>query len=673
MYRTRKYPRTSLGIVVSLLPLVAAGAAGVTLHLANERLSAHAGDVLAEEHLNRAAAALTANLADRQSRGAGAASLPPLRALLATLRAHDKIQPLVATLSDAFASEPWWAPVRGEFPVVGLAIAADSLDLVTDPRASELHLTGVITRAASGGGAVDLLAGKDGVWAAVAYPVPTPTRERPPILCLLRELDEPALAAILPDPSDAVAIERADRPLLVAGATALRPAFAASHPAGSMRVARRALGEVVLAIAIDASAAMQAARVGPSPAILLAVGLVLSGLFLGLGVRRRLRRVSESPDSTSDETIPGVGVDVDVSPSWPAAEPKPHAVGFTRTMVAPPPESNLGTLGRYTLMDKLGEGGMAEVFVAVAHGAEGFQRQFVVKRLRAELVSNKAAIAHFIDEAKLGSSLVHSNIIAVFDFGQAGEGYYIAMEYILGRDLDRLLGLGMSSGQGPMPTPMLVYVASETLKALDYAHARCSEDGRPLGLVHRDVSPSNILLSMRGEVKLFDFGIMKAEGRLSQTEHGVLKGNVNFMSPEQARGQTTDARSDLFSLGLVLYFCATGRTLYQGKTPYEGLLAAAAGPTPSDWELFASLPAPLPALLRGALQADPSARFASAASFAAALSGAVQASSQEAAAFVQRLAGEELSAEQSRLVRSPSWSQHPAPGTAHQPGRANGT
>src|SRR5258708_17088404 len=137
----------------------------------------------------------------------------------------------------------------------------------------------------------------------------------------------------------------------------------------------------------------------------------------------------------------------------------------------------------------------------------------------------------FSDEAKLASNLIPSNIIPVYDFGKMGEEYFMAQEYVLGRDLRRLTTRRVEREQKPLPPRLAVYIAREALRALEYAHTRQTDDGRPLGIVHRDVSPNNILVSARGEVKLFDFGIAKAENRLTQTQHGVVKGNVRFMSP----------------------------------------------------------------------------------------------------------------------------------------------
>jgi serine/threonine protein kinase len=165
---------------------------------------------------------------------------------------------------------------------------------------------------------------------------------------------------------------------------------------------------------------------------------------------------------------------------------------------------------------------------------------------------------------------------------------------------------------------MVMYAAAETLRALEYAHTKLGEAGRPMGIVHRDVSPSNILVSARGEVKLFDFGIVKAEGRVTKTQHGVVKGNVSFMSPEQARGISVDGRADLFSLGLVMFYCLTGDILYQGQTTYELLVKARLGPGTEGWS--ASPPSPLRARTSSARRwIDPTKRYQTAARVRAAL------------------------------------------------------
>jgi serine/threonine-protein kinase len=302
------------------------------------------------------------------------------------------------------------------------------------------------------------------------------------------------------------------------------------------------------------------------------------------------------------------------------------------------------------LLERLGEGGMAQVYTAVTFGAEGFRRKFVVKRLRPELTADPAVVAQFIDEANLASTMVHSNIIPVFDFGKQGDEYFLATEYILGRDLGRIVRKMVESDRRHMPVALALYCTLETLKALEYAHTKTGEGGRSLGLVHRDVSPNNVLVSARGEVKLFDFGIVKAEGRVTRTQHGVVKGNVSFMSPEQARGVDIDARADLFSLGLVLFYCLTGEVLYQGNTTYDLLLKAATGPGPDEQARIAALPTPAASIVARALEVDPNRRYQSAAEFAAVVSPYVRASGNELAGVMQRLFSEEFRQEEKRFA-----------------------
>ncbi|MFP2912975.1 serine/threonine-protein kinase, partial [Pyxidicoccus sp. 3LFB2] len=276
--------------------------------------------------------------------------------------------------------------------------------------------------------------------------------------------------------------------------------------------------------------------------------------------------------------------------------------------------------GRYELLKCIGQGGMARVFLALARGTGGFERLFVIKRLHEPLARQPEAVAHFVDEARLGASLVHSNIIPVYDFGQVDGEYYMASEYILGRDLDTLVRRSLAVDGVALAASAVLFIAREALQALAYAHGRRDTQGQHMSLVHRDVSANNILASAQGEVKLLDFGIAKSADRTAQhTQAGLVKGNVNFMAPEQARGQDVDARADLFSLGLTLYWCLTGEYLYDGRTDYDRLVQSARGPGPAEWERVDRLPEPLVSLLRRALQPDPAARFQSAEEFARAL------------------------------------------------------
>jgi len=287
----------------------------------------------------------------------------------------------------------------------------------------------------------------------------------------------------------------------------------------------------------------------------------------------------------------------------------------TVVIVAPVNEPSL-MFGRYRLVERLSEGGMSELFIAKAAGVEGFSRSFVLKRLRPELARDKDAVAQFIDEARLQADLVHSNIVPVFDFGVVGGEYFMTQEFIAGRDLGRLMDRHRSIGRAGLPSPIAYFAAHETLQALAYAHTRRAADGTPLGIVHRDIATGNVIMSLAGEVKLSDFGIVKSNDRVSRTQIGVVKGNTNFMSPEQARGQTVDARSDLFSLGLVLYYCLSGEMLYAGNNDLEILHHAAGGLLLEDFARIRRLPDPAPQILERALALDPNHRYQSAAEFA---------------------------------------------------------
>jgi serine/threonine protein kinase len=305
-------------------------------------------------------------------------------------------------------------------------------------------------------------------------------------------------------------------------------------------------------------------------------------------------------------------------------------------------DTSSSTFGRYRLLERLGEGGMAEIYTAVLHGAEGFRRVFVVKRLRPQVARNRAAVEQFIDEAKLGSTLVHPNIVPVFDFGKVGDEYFMAQEYIVGRDITRLLQRHMERVGRPLDERLVLYLVHEVLDALAYAHNQTDGEGRPLALVHRDISPGNIMITARGEVKLFDFGIVKAEGRVSKTEVGVVKGNVSFMSPEQARGLPVDGRSDLFSLGLVMYYALTNDALYPGDSTFDRLMKAASGPRTEHLQRVAQLPPLSASLLGRALATDPALRYQSAAEFEAELVPHITGARAEAVTLMQRLFGPEF-------------------------------
>jgi serine/threonine-protein kinase len=298
--------------------------------------------------------------------------------------------------------------------------------------------------------------------------------------------------------------------------------------------------------------------------------------------------------------------------------------------------------GRYRLVDRLGEGGMSELFVAEVAGVEGFSRNFVLKRLRPELAREKEAVAQFIDEARMQAGLVHSNIVPVFDFGVVGGEYFMTQEYIVGRDLGRVVGRWSEQHEGGLPEAVAYYIAHETLQGLAYAHERREKDGGPMGIVHRDISASNVMLSLLGEVKLSDFGIVKSNRRVSKTQVGMVKGNANFMSPEQARGQPVDHRSDLFSLAHVLYYALAGELLYFGENDLDVLYRASSGVSAADLERIRRLPDPAAGILEKALAFEPAERFQSASEFADALAAHASGGKSATARLVTELFGEEL-------------------------------
>lgn len=236
--------------------------------------------------------------------------------------------------------------------------------------------------------------------------------------------------------------------------------------------------------------------------------------------------------------------------------------------------------GKYRLLEQLARGGMAEVFRAKSYGVEGFEKTLVIKRILPELCRNSKFVDMFVNEAKIAVTLSHANIVQVFDLGREGDSYFIAMEYVPGFDLATVFAKGQQVGL-PFPVDLAVLVALEIAKALDYAHRRLDEDEQPMHIVHRDVSPHNVLLSHEGDIKLTDFGIAKARtGVEEDMESGVLKGKYAYMAPEQANGREVDARADLFALGTVLYEAIAGWNPFSRDSSLESLKAVRRGEAP---------------------------------------------------------------------------------------------
>jgi serine/threonine protein kinase len=225
--------------------------------------------------------------------------------------------------------------------------------------------------------------------------------------------------------------------------------------------------------------------------------------------------------------------------------------------------------GKYLLLERISVGGMAEVFRAKAFGVEGFERLVAVKRILSNVAEDKEFIRMFIEEAKLSVQLNHANIAQIFDLGVVEGAYYIALEHVHGRDLRSIFERCRQLGEA-MPVAQACFLAMKVCEGLDYAHNKRDQSGQELSLVHRDVSPQNILVSFEGEVKLIDFGIAKAAGTVT-TQGGILKGKLGYMSPEQVRGLPVDRRSDVFSCGIVLYELLTGERLFVGESDFSML------------------------------------------------------------------------------------------------------
>lgn len=263
---------------------------------------------------------------------------------------------------------------------------------------------------------------------------------------------------------------------------------------------------------------------------------------------------------------------------------------------------------------------MGELFLAETEGAGGWRRQLVIKRILPHLAVDPSVRQRFLDEGRIAATLNHANIVPVHDVGEVEGTPFIAMAFVDGWDLRTVIrALRDAPGSPPVPDGLALHVASHVAAALAHAHDRRDPDGRPMEVVHRDVSPANILLSREGAVFLTDFGIAAANERIEATLTGELKGKVAFMAPEQARGAPTDGRSDIHSLGLVLFELLTGRRAYGDGSDLELLDRARAGTRPALSDLRPDLPDTITAVIEKALAVDPSERFDDAAQFAAAL------------------------------------------------------
>jgi len=222
----------------------------------------------------------------------------------------------------------------------------------------------------------------------------------------------------------------------------------------------------------------------------------------------------------------------------------------------------------YEIVRKIFEGGMGIVYEAEQHGARDFVKRIAIKVIRQNYANQKVFIENFIGEAKLVADLIHTNIVQTYHLGEARGVYFIAMELIRGVNLEQFCAQ-LADKNKQLPVELSIFIASRIARGLAYAHAKVDKDGRPLGIVHRDVSFKNIMIAFEGDVKLTDFGIAKAKGLLQDNEGEVVAGKADYMSPEQADFQITDKRSDIFSTGVVLAQMLLGRNIFKGSCPEE--------------------------------------------------------------------------------------------------------
>ena len=267
--------------------------------------------------------------------------------------------------------------------------------------------------------------------------------------------------------------------------------------------------------------------------------------------------------------------------------------------------------GEYKILKKIATGGMAEVFLAKRIGMKGFEKLLAIKRILPQFSENEEFIAMFIDEAKLAAKMTHRNIVQIYDFGSQQGSYYIAMEYIFGKDLRSILKKSKERGER-LPLAQCAYIITEAAKGLEYAHTLRDHFGKPLQIIHRDISPQNILISYEGEVMLADFGIAKAASKSTETRVGVLKGKILYMSPEQAWGKPIDRRSDLYSLGVLLYEMITHRKIFDADSEFSMLEKVRNADVEFPPNVFENIPNNFLQVVRKALEKNPDHRYQSA-------------------------------------------------------------
>ena len=265
---------------------------------------------------------------------------------------------------------------------------------------------------------------------------------------------------------------------------------------------------------------------------------------------------------------------------------------------------------RYHVVGKIAKGGMAEIFLALQQGEQGFQKPVVLKRILPSLAADSRFVRMFVDEAHIASKLNHSNLVQVLDLGKSGDQYFLVLEFVDGWSLEQIRRRAKAA-KLKLPTPLALYIVGSLCRGLAYVHTR-ERNGQPLKIVHRDVTPQNILISQHGEVKLADFGIAKAAGKTEKSATGVIKGKFAYMSPEQSLAGPLDGRSDLFSVGTVLYLLTTGKKPFDGPTDADVIMQVRRARPEKPSTVVRDMNVDVERLISRALRADPDKRWQSA-------------------------------------------------------------
>ncbi len=267
------------------------------------------------------------------------------------------------------------------------------------------------------------------------------------------------------------------------------------------------------------------------------------------------------------------------------------------------------SFGKYELVSRLAAGGMAEIFLARTKSIQGFEKYLVIKRILAHRTQDPEFVRMFLDEARVAATLDHPNIVQIYDVGHVDNEYFIAMEYLRGHNLIEIVRAGAKLGYAKPPLEHVVSILTQCCAGLHYAHDKRDFEGRSLEIVHRDVTPQNVVVSFDGSVKVVDFGIAKAATREVETLAGTLKGKIGYMSPEQCRGAPVDRRSDVFAVGIILFELTTGKRLYHERSDFDTLKKIIEGPVPSPRDLLPFYPAFLNAIVVRCLQKNPDDRY----------------------------------------------------------------